>query len=46
MFNCKHGGGLVDKHINTLPLEAHIPGYNFCGPGIKLQKRLERADQE
>jgi len=26
--------------------EAHIPGYNFCGPGTKLQKRLERGDQE
>jgi len=41
IFNCKHGGGLVDKLINKLPFEAHIPGYNFCGPGTKLQKRLE-----
>jgi len=45
IFNCKHGGGLVDKLSNTLPFEAHIPGYNFCGPGTKLQKRLERGDQ-
>jgi len=34
---------LVREH--TLPLEAHIPGYVFCGPGTKLQKRLERSDQ-
>jgi len=40
-FSCKHGGGLVDKLINTLPFEAHIPGYNLQ----KLQKRLERGDQ-
>jgi len=26
IFNCKHGGGLVDKQINKLPYEAHIPG--------------------
>jgi len=45
VFNCKHCGGLVDKLTNTLPFEAHIPGYNFCGPGTKLQKRLERGDQ-
>jgi len=45
IFNCKHGVGLVDKLINTLPFEAHIPGHNFCGSGTKLQKRLERSDQ-
>jgi len=45
IFNCKHGGGLVDNLINTLPFEDHNPGYNFCGPGKKLQTRLERGDQ-
>jgi len=45
IFNFKHGGGLVHKLINTLPFEVHIPGYNFCGPGTNLQKRLERGDQ-
>jgi len=45
IFNCKHGGSLVDKVINTLPFEGHIPGYNFCGPGTKLQKRLKRGGQ-
>jgi len=37
IFNCKHGGGLVDKLISTLPCEALIPGYHFCGSGTKLQ---------
>jgi len=27
-----------------LPFELHIPGYNYCGPGTKLEKRLERGD--
>lgn len=38
------GQGLVNSLINKLPFEAHIPGYNFCGPGTKLQKRLARGD--
>jgi len=42
IFNCKQVGGLVDKLINTLPFEAHIPENNFCGPGTKLQKRGTR----
>lgn len=38
------GSGLINKTINALPFEMHIPGYNYCGPGTKLQKRLERGD--
>lgn len=41
----KRGSGIINKLINTLPFEAHIPGYNFCGPGTKLKKRLERGDR-
>ncbi|XP_044733896.1 uncharacterized protein LOC123296571 [Chrysoperla carnea] len=37
------GGGLLNKLINKLPFEAHIPGYQYCGPGTKLQKKLERG---
>lgn len=22
----------------------HIPGYQYCGPGTKLEKRMERGD--
>lgn len=39
------GEGLLDKTINFLPFELHLPGYQYCGPGTKLQKRLERGDQ-
>ena len=40
----KSGRGLVNKIINKLPFEAHIPGYKFCGPGTKLKDRLARGD--
>ncbi|XP_058986227.1 uncharacterized protein LOC131806273 [Musca domestica] len=39
------GGGLVNKLINSLPVELHLPGYQFCGPGTKLEKRIQRGDQ-
>lgn len=39
------GGGLVNSIINNLPFEAHIPGYNYCGPGTRLQERLSRGDK-
>lgn len=40
----KSGRGLVNNLINNLPFEAHIPGYQYCGPGTKLHKRLARGD--
>lgn len=40
----KKGAGLVNSLINKLPFELHIPGYNYCGPGTKLQSRLARND--
>lgn len=40
----KRGRGLVNKLINKLPIELHIPGYQYCGPGTKLKKRLARGD--
>ena len=40
----KKGGGIVNKLINNLPFEAHLPGYQYCGPGTKLKKRLNRED--
>lgn len=39
------GGGLLNKIIDNLPFEAHIPGYEFCGGGTKLAKRLARGDR-
>lgn len=41
----KKGSGLINKLINKLPIELHIPGYNYCGPGTKLQRRIERGDK-
>ena len=38
------GKGLVNNLINKLPVELHIPGYRYCGPGTKLEKRLARGD--
>lgn len=39
------GRGLLDRTINALPFELHIPGYQFCGPGTRLAKRLARGDR-
>ncbi|KYM99011.1 hypothetical protein ALC62_10261 [Cyphomyrmex costatus] len=39
------GRGLLNKAINALPFELHIPGYQFCGPGTRLEKRLARDDR-
>ena len=36
---------LLNRAINALPVELHIPGYQFCGPGTRLRKRLERGDR-
>ncbi|KAG7196480.1 hypothetical protein KM043_000036 [Ampulex compressa] len=39
------GGGIVNKLINSLPFELHLPGgYQYCGPGTRLKERLTRGD--
>lgn len=52
-LNKKHkkliGGKLdIQKFLSkTFPdTEFHLPGYNFCGPGTKLSKRLKNFDKE
>ena len=40
----RRGCGLLNSAINALPFELHIPGYQFCGPGTRLEKRLARGD--
>jgi len=32
--------GFLNDTINSLPMEMHLPGHNFIGPGKKLNKRL------
>jgi len=39
------GCGLLNRAINALPVELHIPGYQFCGPGTRLRERLARGDR-
>lgn len=42
----KCGKGFVNSLINNLPVELHLPGgYQYCGPGTKLDKRLKRGDR-
>lgn len=36
------GKGLVNTIIDSLPFEAHVPGYNFLGPGTNLQQRINQ----
>lgn len=38
------GKGLLNRAINNLPFELHLPGYSYCGPGTKLAERLARGD--
>lgn len=38
------GSGIVNTAINKLPFELHLPGYQYCGPGTRLQERLLRGD--
>ncbi|CAB3229483.1 unnamed protein product [Arctia plantaginis] len=40
----KGGSGLVNTLINKLLFELHVPGYNYCGPGTNLEKRLKRGN--
>jgi len=36
---------LLNRAKNALPFELNIPGYQFCDPGTRLEKRLVRDDQ-
>ena len=39
-IKAQKGGLLLNKFINNLPVEMHLRGHNFTGPGTKLNKRL------
>ncbi|KAJ8911771.1 hypothetical protein NQ315_008824 [Exocentrus adspersus] len=42
----KSGAGIVNTLINKLPFELHIlGGYQFCGPGTKVEKRVAAGQQ-
>lgn len=39
--NTHSGGGLLNKVIDKLPFEIHLPGgYQWCGPGTHVSERL------
>ena len=40
----KEGKGVADTIIDKMP-EMHMPGYNFLGPGTKLNKRLDKNNK-
>ena len=35
----------LNHAINAFSIELHISGYQFCGPGTHLEKRLARGDR-
>lgn len=35
---------VLNRAIDILPTEIHLPGYQYCGPGTNLTKRLARGD--
>lgn len=38
-------GSFINTAIDALPVELHLPGgYQYCGPGTKLEERLKRGD--
>ena len=39
-IKAQKGGSLLNKAMNNLPFEMHLPGHNFTGPDTKLKKRL------
>ena len=39
-IKAQEGGSLLNKAINNLPFEMHLPGHNSTGPGTKLKKQL------
>lgn len=39
------GQGIMNKLINKLPFEMHLPGHNFTGPGTKFNKRLRERER-
>lgn len=46
MSHHSHGGGLLNRTIDALPYELHLPGgFRFCGPGTKLLERLGRGER-
>lgn len=35
----------LNDFIDNLPFELHLPRYQFCGPGTRLEERIARGDR-
>lgn len=38
------GSGFLNRFIDKLNFELHVPGYQYCGPGTALLARIQRGD--
>ncbi|CAH1995670.1 unnamed protein product [Acanthoscelides obtectus] len=38
------GEGVLNSLIDRLPIELHLPQFQYCGPWTHLQKQLRRGD--
>jgi len=39
-------GCFLSHAINAFSFKLHIPGYQFCGPGTHLEKRLTKGNRD
>ncbi len=39
----KKGSGVVNSFIDNLPLELHVPGYEYLGPGTNVDLKLSQG---
>lgn len=44
--NTRRGKGVINKMISNLPLEMHLPGHNFTGPGTQLLEGKTRLNPD
>lgn len=36
--------GVIDRLIDNLPVELHLPSYEYLGPGTRVEERATRGD--
>ena len=36
---------LINRAVDELPVELHLPGYRLCGPGTRLDERKARGER-
>lgn len=43
MYDIKKGHGVVNWLIDNIGFEAHLPGYQYCGPGTDVEYRVSQG---